>query len=197
MSASDGRGNYATNGSQADQNTPSITPNPDAIAEFKMVTNTINPEYGRNSGAILNAVIKSGSSRLHGDGFEFYRDTSLNARNFFAPSPAVFHRNLCGGTVGGPVWKDHTFFFFSYQGNRERRPENTGDCGCFSPGASPVFSSAQRSGIFPDLAQSNKASAFPLQGNDGKTYPAGTPYSTIFSNGAIPQADFNTLALGY
>lgn len=209
VAASDGRGNYATNGSQADQNsylingtdnndfplnTVSVTPSPDAIAEFKMVTNTINPEYGRNSGAILNAIIKSGTNGFHGDGFNFYRDTSLNARNFFAPSPAVFHRNEFGGTLGGPIRKDKTFFFFSYQGNRQRRPENTNDCGCASPGASPVFTTAQRNGAFPDLATSSNKSAFPLVGDNGTMYPANTPYSTIFSQGTIPTADFNSVS---
>ena len=147
-------------------NTPQVTPSPDAIAEFKMVTSTINPEYGRNSGAILNAVIKSGSNQFHGDGFNFYRDTSLNARNFFEPSPDVFHRNQFGGTVGGPVWKNHTFFFFSYQGTRERRPEDSADCGCGSPGTTPVYSSDQRNGIFPDVATSSTLSPFPLAGRE-------------------------------
>ncbi len=209
--ASDGDGSYATNGSQASQNsylingtddndfplnTALIVPSPDAIAEFKMVTSTINPEYGRNSGAILNAVIKSGSNQFHGDGFEFYRDTSLNARNFFQPAPSVFHRNQFGGTIGGPIWKDHTFFFFSYQGNRESQPESAGDCGCATPGAVPVFTQAQRSGAFPDLATSTHTSPFPLVGDNGTTYPAGTPYSTIFSAGTIPTADFNPVSSG-
>lgn len=203
VDASDNTNNFATNGSQPSQNSflingtddndlplnqVQIIPSPDAIAEFKMVTNTINPEYGRNSGAILNAIIKSGTNQFHGDGFEFYRDTSLNARNFFAPSPAVFHRNQFGSTVGGPIWKNHTFFFFSYQGTRETEPE---------PGASnavPVFTQAQRTGSFPDLATSTGASPFPLVGDNGVTYPAGTAYSTIFSAGTIPTADFNSIA---
>ncbi|HEY6293825.1 MAG TPA: carboxypeptidase-like regulatory domain-containing protein [Terriglobia bacterium] len=211
VGASDARGSYATNGSQAAQNsylingtdnndlplnTPQVTPSPDAIAEFKMVTSTINPEYGRNSGAILNAVIKSGGNSFHGDGFEFYRDTSLNARNFFAPSPAVFHRNQFGGTIGGPIRKDHTFFFFSYQGDRETRPEESADCGCGSPGTSPVFTAAQRNGAFPDLATSTSSSPFPLVGDNGQTYPAGTPYATIFSQGTIPTGDFNSVSAG-
>ena len=113
--------NYATNGAQSQQNsylingtdsndlplnTPLVIPSPDAIAEFRLVTNTLNPEYGRNSGAILNAVIKSGSNNFHGSAFEFFRDTSLNARNFFQPAASVFHQNQFGGTVGGPIWKD-------------------------------------------------------------------------------------------
>jgi Carboxypeptidase regulatory-like domain len=204
-----GNGGYATNGSQADQNsylingtdnndlplnTVQVNPSPDAIAEFRMVTGTINPEYGRNSGAILNATIKSGTNQFHGDGFEFYRDTSLNARNYFQPKPAVFHRNQFGGTIGGPIRKDHTFFFFSYQGTRENRPEDSGDCGCASPGTVPVFSAAQRNGSFPDVASSTNVSPFPLVGENGTSYPAGTAYSTIFPTGHIPQADINSIS---
>src|SRR6266571_2429531 len=153
VAASDGRGNFATNGSQTDQNsflvngvdtndlplnTPLVIPSPDAIAEFDLVTNTINPEYGRNSGAILNAVTKSGTNNFHGDGFEFFRDTGLNTRNFFSPTPTVFHQHQYGGTVGGPAWRDHTFFFFSYQGTRNRIPQAI-------PGGAPtVLTQAQR-----------------------------------------------------
>ena len=204
-----GHGNYATNGSESDQNSylingvdnndlplneVSINVSPDAVAEFKMVTNTINPEYGRNSGAIINATIKSGTNQFHGSGFDFYRDTSLNAKPFFQPSPQVFHQNQFGGTVGGPIWKDHTFFFFSYEGNRFRRPEISGDCGCGSPGDVQVFTAAERGGAFPDLATSGGVSAFPLVGDDGTTYPAGTAYSTIFPAGTIPAADINSIS---
>jgi hypothetical protein len=208
VAASDGRGSFATNGAQSQQNsflingtddndfplnTVSITPSPDAIGEFKMVTSTINPEYGRNSGAILNAVIKSGSNHFHGDGFEFYRDTSLNARNFFAPEPAVFHQNQFGGTIGGPIRKEHTFFFFSYQGFRNRQPETAN-----GGGNTPVFNSAQRNGTggFTDIETSTKASPFPLGGDNGQTYSAGTPYSKIFSQGFIPMSDFNSVSAG-
>jgi hypothetical protein len=209
VAAADARGSYATNGSEAEQNsylingtddndlvlnTVLVVPSPDAIAEFRLVTSTINPEYGRNSGAIMNAVIKSGTNQFHGDGFDFYRDTSLNARNFFQPRPAVFHQNQFGGTIGGPIWKNHTFFFFSYQGTRNRRPESSAGCGCASPGTVPVFTQDQRNGLFPDIASSSALSPFPLTGENGTVYPAGTPYSTIFPTGHIPQADFNSIS---
>ncbi|MGH9728763.1 MAG: carboxypeptidase regulatory-like domain-containing protein [Candidatus Acidiferrales bacterium] len=147
--------NYATNGSQSQQNsylingtdsndlplnTPLILPSPDAIQEFRMITNTINPEYGRNSGAILDAVIKSGTNQFHGDGFEFYRDTFLNTRNFFQNSAPVFHQNQFGGTVGGPIWKNHTFGFFSYQGTKNAVPSGGN--------VTTVFSPAQLAGTF-------------------------------------------------
>jgi hypothetical protein len=148
---------------------------------------SINPEYGRNSGAILNAIIKSGTNSFHGSAFEFYRDTFLDGRNFFQNSGPVFHQNQYGGTVGGPIIKNHTFFFLSYQGTRARQPQ-TG----FSP--TTVFSNAQRTGDFPDLASSTATSPIPLVGDSGATYAAGTPYSTIFPMGQIPPADINPIS---
>jgi hypothetical protein len=208
VAQSDARGNYSTNGSQTAQNsflvngndtndlplnTALVVPSPDAIGEFRMVTNTINPEYGRNSGAILNAIVKSGGNKFHGDGFDFFRDTSLNSRNFFSVSPSVFHQNVFGGTVGGPIWKDHTFFFVSYQGSRFREPSANGG------GLATVFTSDQRNGIFPDVAACTTTglacqSPFPMVGEDGNTYPAGTSYATLFPTGSIPSADLNPIA---
>jgi hypothetical protein len=173
-------------------NVPNAIPSPDAIAEVSMITNTINPEYGRSSGAVLNAVTKSGSNSFHGDAFEFYRDPFLNARNFFQAQPDQFHQNQFGGTIGGPIRKGHTFFFYSYQGTRNREPIEPGRG--YAGGTTPVLTAAQRNGAFPDLATSTGTSAFPLVGDDGTTYPAGTAYSTIFSQGTIPQADMNSIA---
>ncbi len=197
--------NYATNGAQSQQNsylvdgtdsndlplnTPLIVPSPDAIAEFRLVTNTLNPEYGRNSGAVLDAVIKSGSNSFHGSGFDFFRDTSLNARNFFQTTPSVFHQNQFGGTVGGPIWKRHTFFFFSYQGIRARQPSVNGT------GQSTVFTPDERNGDFSSVLStlSTNTSPFPLTGENGTVYPAGTPYSTIFPNFKIPTSNFNPIS---
>lgn len=203
--------NFATNGSQAQQNsylvngtdtndlplnTPLIIPSPDAIGEFNLVTNTINPEYGRNSGAVLNAVIKSGTNSFHGSAFDFYRDTFLNSKNYFKSSKDIFHQNQFGGTIGGPVWKNHTFFFFSYQGTRNRQPQNTANTSTDTGnvGNSTVFTSAERGGLFPDLATSTATSPFPLVGENGTTFPANTAYSTIFPTGHIPAADINSIS---
>jgi Carboxypeptidase regulatory-like domain len=211
MASSDRFGNnYSTNGSQTQQNsylingtdandlplnTPIVVPSPDAIGEFQLVTNTINPEYGRNSGAILNAVIKSGTNSFHGSGFDFYRDTSMNTRNFFAPKPAIFHQNQFGGTIGGPIWKDHTFGFFSYQGTRFRQPQGGGNV--------PVFSVAQRAGNFGASAGLSGPSPIPLWSDasgpcpvSGAPCAAGTDYATLFSTGSIPTQDFNTVSVG-
>lgn len=202
VSTSDRMGTYASNGSQSQQNSflingadaidlplnePLVIPSPDAIAEFNMITSTINPEYGRNSGAILNAIIKSGTNAFHGDAFEFYRDTFMNARNLFQQSGPVFHQNQFGGVLGGPIVKDHTFFFISYQGTRARQPGQGSN-------TTTVFTAAQRAGDFSDIATSSGTSPFPLVGENGTTYPAGTPYSTIFPTGHIPAADINPIS---
>ncbi len=204
---------FATNGSQAQQNSYLIDgiddnditlndrlliPSPDAIAEFDMVTNTLNAEYGRNSGAILNAAIKSGSNSFHGDLFEFYRDTFLNTKNYFALTAAPFHQNLFGGTIGGPIWKNHTFFFFSYQGDRASEPDTAG---LAENGGNPtVFTAAQRAGNFSGGSAGcpfgANVSPMPLQNSAGVTQPAGTPYCTLFPNGVIPTADFNSMSQG-
>ena len=204
---------FATNGSQAQQNSYLIDgiddnditlndrlliPSPDAIAEFNMVTNTINAEYGRNSGAILNAAIKSGTNSFHGDLFEFYRDTFLNTKNYFALTPAPFHQNLFGATIGGPVWKNHTFFFFSYQGNRASEPDTSG---LAENGGNPtVFTAAQRNGDFSGGTAAcpfgANVSPIALQNSAGVTQPAGTPYCSLFPNGVIPTADFNGVSQG-
>jgi hypothetical protein len=201
---------FATNGSQSQQNsflingtdsndlplnTALVIPSPDAIAEFQLVTNTINPEYGRNSGAIMNAVIKSGTNHFHGSAFDFFRDTSLNARNFFQPKPAVFHQHQFGGTIGGPIWKDHTFGFFSYQGIRARQAQ--------AGGTVTVFTAAQQAGNFGAgaFATSGSGSPIPLFGDassscpvsGGTRCPAGTKYSQLFSTGSIPTQDFNNV----
>jgi hypothetical protein len=196
--------NYATNGSQSQQNSflvngaddidlplnnPSVIPSPDAIGEFNLIDSTINPEYGRNSGGVLNAIIKSGTNSFHGDAFEFYRDTFLDSRNLFSVNKPVFHQNQFGGTIGGPIWKDHTFFFLSYQGTRNREPESG------ASDTTTVFTAAQRAGNFgPGFVSSTNVSPFPLVGSDGVTYPAGTAYSTIFAGGTIPAADINPIA---
>ncbi len=91
-----------------------ISPNPDAVQEFKILTNNYDAEYGRTSGGIINQVIKSGTNDFHGSAFEFLRNDALNARDFFVPDTPSFKRNVFGGSVGGPIKKDKTFFFGSY-----------------------------------------------------------------------------------
>jgi len=92
----------------------------DAIAEFSVLTSNYSAEYGRTSGGVINAITRSGTSQLHGDVYEFLRNSALDARNFFDPATKPeFRRNQFGGSVGGPIWKEHTFFFVDYEGMRQ------------------------------------------------------------------------------
>src|SRR5262245_9889476 len=97
----------------------------DAIQEFKVETNSAPAEFGRFNGGVINLTTKSGTNEYHGSAFEFFRNEALNARNLFAPATAanpgkpVFRRNQYGFVVGGPIIKDHTFFFGDFQGTRQ------------------------------------------------------------------------------
>ena len=98
-------------------------PSPDALIEFKVQTSLYDAGYGRNAGANVNVITKSGTNELHGSLFEFLRNDALNANDFFAnrsgEARAPFKQNQFGGTFGGPVRKDKLFYFFSYQGTRQ------------------------------------------------------------------------------
>lgn len=98
-------------------------PNPDSIAEFKVVTGQYDASYGRNAGASVNVITKSGTNQLHGNVFEFFRNEVLNANDYFfnklGVPRGVLRQNQFGGTVGGPILKDKLLYFGSYQGNRQ------------------------------------------------------------------------------
>src|SRR5438552_4824343 len=105
-------------------------PFPDALQEFSVQTSNYSAEYGQNAGAVVNVITKSGTNNFHGDVFEFLRNSVFNARNFFAPFTAKdngrdqLKRNQFGGTVGGPIRRDKTFFFAGFQGTRLRNLGN-------------------------------------------------------------------------
>jgi hypothetical protein len=93
----------------------------ETIREFRVETNSYSAEYGRNSGGQFNAITKSGSNDYHGSAYEFFRNDHLDARNFFDPQRIPrFTRNQFGGTLGGAIKKDRSFFFMGYEGLRER-----------------------------------------------------------------------------
>jgi hypothetical protein len=99
-----------------------VSPSPDAIAEFKVMGATYSAEYGRGAGANINVVIRSGTNDIHGGGFWFHRNDNLDARNFFGITALPeFKRNQFGGTIGGPIVKNKTFYFGSYEGLRRGR----------------------------------------------------------------------------
>lgn len=95
-------------------------PNPDAVQEFRVITNNFNAEYGRSSGSIVNVITRSGTNELHGVLFEFLRNDKLNARNFFQPNVPPLRQNQFGASLGGPVVRNRTFFFASWESLRIR-----------------------------------------------------------------------------
>ena len=102
------------------RNTGNILPNPDAIQEFRVQTNSYNAEYGRYASGVVNVITKSGTNKFHGSLFEYVRNTRFNANDWGSTlAKAPYHRNQFGGTVGGPVKKDKGFFFFSFAGLRQ------------------------------------------------------------------------------
>ncbi|MBI3208267.1 MAG: TonB-dependent receptor [Candidatus Solibacter usitatus] len=121
-------------------------PNPDAVQEFSVQTSSFDAEYGRGVGGIVNVVTKSGTNDLHGTAFEFLRNYSMNAANFFSGLDAL-KRNQFGGTLGGALRKNKTFLFGSYQGTRNRSA---------SPGALRTApSAAMRNGDFREWLLAN------------------------------------------
>jgi hypothetical protein len=119
--------NYLINGITLNNQTNSsisFQPSPNAIQEFKVDNSTFSAEYGQSSGAVVNIATRSGANEFQGELFEFLRNSALDARNFFSftsSEPPPFKRNQFGGNFGGPILKDRLFFFFSYEGLRQRQ----------------------------------------------------------------------------
>ena len=91
----------------------------DAVKEFKVLTENAPVEYGEQSGGVTNTTFKSGTNNLHGTAFEYYRNSAFDARNFFdGPTVPPLHRHQFGGSVGGPIKKDNTFFYTDFEGLR-------------------------------------------------------------------------------
>jgi len=122
--------NYIINGITLNNLTnSSITfqPSIGAVQEFKVDNSTFSAEYGQSSGAVVNIATRSGGNDYHGEVYDFFRNDALDARNFFtltANQPPPFKRNQFGGQLGGPIVKEKAFFFFSYDGLRQRQSVN-------------------------------------------------------------------------
>jgi len=98
----------------------------DAVQEFKIQTNAFTAQYGWSSGNVINVVGKSGTNQIHGDVYDFYRNSALDSKNFFNQGEKpLFHRNQFGATIGGPLWKNKTYFFGYYEGLRSATPTTT------------------------------------------------------------------------
>src|SRR5579862_7799667 len=179
----------------------SVVPNLDSIAEFRILTNNFDAEYGNYSGGIVNVVTKSGTNQLHGSAFEFLRNTTLDARNFFSPERSFYRQNQFGGTLGGAIKKNKIFYFGDYQGTRQSQGIDTG--------LISVPSVSDRTGSLADLASSLAGSvSSPYLANLlgqklGYTVTANEPYYTpgcntnvqcVFPNAIIPQRAWSTPA---
>jgi hypothetical protein len=200
VESSDRFGTYAANGSQSTSNsfvldgidindgplqTEGLSINPDAIDQETIVSSTINPEFSRNSGAVVNQNIKSGTNVIHGSAFEFYRDTFLNNGDYFARpgTKPPFHQNLYGGTFGGPILKDKLFAFAAYQGYRNKTGSTTNTL---------VPTAAQRAGTLGPLTGASAKTTTPFAIG---TCPAGSLWSACFGAGQpIPTSAFDPIA---
>ena len=137
---------FSVNGSDSEEDVnagTAILPNLDSIAEFRIVTSNFDAEYGEFSGGQVSVITKSGNNSLHGNAFDFLRNTVLDARNYFSPTRGAFRQNQFGGTLGGPIRRDKLFYFVDYQGTRQTQGVDTGTIG--------VPSNADRTGNLQDF----------------------------------------------
>ena len=185
---------FAVNGSNVEENFnngTAVVPNLDSIQDLKVLTNNFDAEYGNFSGGQVMVATKSGSNQVHGSAFEFLRDTSLDARNYFGTERAEYDRNQYGGTLGGPIRKDKAYFFLDYQGTNMTQGQETGKI--------VVPSLADRAGNLADLSSqltgtvSTEYWAAQLQ-NRGFAATVGEPYSAVFANAVIPQSRWSSPA---
>jgi hypothetical protein len=198
VSVNGGRGrsnNFNVNGGEANDlyvNLPSIQPSPDTIEEFRVLTSTYDAEYGRNSGAVVNVVTKGGSNEFRGNLYHFFRNELLNARGFFDTERPKFNQNQFGGTFGGPILRDKTFFFGSYEGRRIRQgmpsdlvrvPTANERAGDFS--GWERFGGSLTDGHVADLLSSRPGCALAVAAQGGDI-AAGRPWTGIFPQNRIP-----------
>src|SRR3974390_1299313 len=125
-----------------------LEPPVDAISEFRILTHTANAEFGHSTGSTTNIVTRSGTNSFHGAAWEFFRNNAMDAKSFFADSVEPLHRNQFGGTFGGPIRRDKTFFFGYYEGLRNSQGETT---------RTTVPSDAERQGNFGHLCTDTTA----------------------------------------
>jgi hypothetical protein len=172
--------NYGTsNQGFANENIP---PSPDAVSEFRVETNNYSAEFGRSTGAVINVAVRRGTNQFHGRAWEFDRNTIFNASGpFLAPGTTKpkFIQNQFGGTFGGPIWKDHTFFFADYEGLRR------------------IFNNASTPSTLPTAAQ--RSGRFFTNGDPSQPITVTNPVTGAIYNGVVPAAamtSFSKAVLG-
>jgi hypothetical protein len=186
-------------------------PNLDSIAEFRILTNNEDAEYGNYAGAQINVVTKSGTNQWHGNVFEFLRNTNLDAKNYFdVGNRGAYHQNQFGGTFGGPVLRDKIFFFADYQGNRviQAVPQTLagaptsategGDLSGIASSFDPLVN-----GVATPTTVTGAAWASQLSQQLGQAVTAGEPYyfsgcssasQCVFPNAQLPKASFSPIS---
>lgn len=110
-------------------------PNPSALQEFRILTTDYNAEWGRSPGGVVNVITRSGTNQFHGKVYDYLRNNVLNAKNYFLNSVAPLKQNQFGATIGGPILRNKSFFFFAYQGMRIRKPANVSSASLVTPTA--------------------------------------------------------------
>ncbi len=169
---------FMVNGSNVEEgknNGAAIIPNLDSISEFRIITNNFDAEYGNYSGGQINVVTKSGTDSFHGSGFEFLRNTVLDATQYFTDSVQTFRQNQFGGTFGGPIRKDKTFFFVDYQGTRQTLA---------NPQTTQLPSAADLTGNFSDSA-SLFTNSVDANNNPVASTVIGADFASILSGGGL------------
>ena len=175
----------------AQMNAPAYVPPVDATQEFRIQTNNFAAEYGRSAGAVVNFSIKSGTNQIHGTVYEFFRNKSLDANNFFqnrAGNPrAALSYNQFGASIGGPIRKDRTFFFGNYEGYLRRAG---------SPTITTVPTALQRTG---DFSQTFNAAGRMVAIADPLTtrLESGVYTRTVFPGNVVPPSRFSKIASNY
>ena len=188
-------------------------PNPDALQEFNLITNTFSAEYGRSAGSIFNAVPKSGTNRIHGSLWDFLRNDALDAKNYFLNYPGAkksdLKQNQFGFTLGGPVLKNRWFWFGSYQGLRIHSqlpptsvmtPTAQERMGFFTTPLTdpatglPIAPNAQglyflNPAEFATVATNVMSAVLPEPGADGFLHQVGS--QTVSNNQVVLKSDFN------
>ncbi len=180
----------------------SVLPNLDSLAEFRVLTNNYDTEYGNYNGGMITAVTHSGSDSLHGSAFEFFRNTALDARGYFDPIRSVFRQHQFGGTTGFKLPKTRWYFYGDYQGTRTTQGIGTG--------LITVLSNAERKGDFSSSATLSGCVSGPylarlLSQRLGRSITSGDPYTDtsvncrtggnpVFPGEVIPERAWSTPA---
>ena len=203
---------FMVNGSNVEEgknNGAAIIPNLDSIEEFRIITNNFDSEYGNYSGGQVNVVTKSGTNSFHGSAFEFLRNTDFDATPYFSTTVPAFKQNQFGGTIGGPIKRDKTFFFVDYQGTRQvqgqpvnyQMPSSANFTGDFSDSEDNLVGLVGGSG-FASVLQTRLQN-----GGINQTVASGEPYyfsgcttddpvtGCVFPNGNIPAAAWSPVAV--